>query len=145
MEEFLSKFISEYGAAGLFVWSFLSATVLPLASEGAVYIAVKYGISTTDTVIWASAGNCLACVLNYYLGVFFEKKMHGKLAASRFGRKALDWMHKHGLWSLLLSWTPFLGDPLTVVAGIARVNFFWFIVIVFSLRILRYIIVAGIV
>lgn len=105
-------------------------------------IAIQFGISKTDTVMWASAGNCLACVLNYYLGVFFDTKMHAKLAQSRFGRKALDWLHTHGLWSLLASWLPFIGDPLTVVAGIARVNFFWFMVIVFSLRIIRYIVVA---
>jgi membrane protein YqaA with SNARE-associated domain len=138
----MADLVATYGVFGLFVWSFLSATVLPMSSEAALAVAIAGGIPEMEALIWASVGNCLACALNYYLGVFFEKKMHGKLVESRFGRKALDWMHRHGLWSLLLSWTPFLGDPLTVVAGIARVNFFWFAVIVFSLRILRYAVVA---
>ncbi|MES2765884.1 MAG: YqaA family protein [Bacteroidota bacterium] len=144
MEEFLKEFIGNYGLAGLFLWSFLSATVLPLASEAAVVIAIQFGISKTDTVIWASAGNCLACVFNYYLGAYFRVKMQKKLEESRFGRKSLEWMQKYGLWSLLASWLPFIGDPLTIVAGIARVNFLWFVVIVFTLRIVRYIVVAGI-
>lgn len=138
----MTNFVASYGVFGLFAWSFLSATILPLSSEAALAGAIELGISKTDALIWASLGNCLACVLNYYLGVFFDTKMHGKLVESRFGRKSLDWMHRHGLWSLLASWLPFVGDPLTVVAGIARVNFFWFSAIVFSLRIIRYAVVA---
>jgi membrane protein YqaA with SNARE-associated domain len=47
-------------------------------------------------------------------------------------------MERWGVWSLLASWLPFVGDPLTVVAGTARIRLLWFILIVFGLRIIRY-------
>ena len=61
-----------------------------------------------------------------------------RLEASRSGRTAIAWMQRHKVWSLLASWLPFVGDPLTVVAGTVRLQFAWFVGIVFSLRILRY-------
>ena len=42
------------------------------------------------------------------------------------------------MWSLLLSWTPFLGDPLTVVAGLMRTPFWLFVTIVALAKTGRY-------
>jgi membrane protein YqaA with SNARE-associated domain len=86
----------------------------------------------------ASSGNILAIILNYYLGYFLYEKTKTKLLSSKVGKKAFIYGHRYGLWALLLSWLPVIGDPLTIVAGLVRVNFVWFVIIAGSLRIGRY-------
>ncbi len=89
-------------------------------------------------MVAASSGNVLAIILNYYLGYFLYEKTKVKLFHSSLGKKAFLWGHKYGYSALLLSWLPLIGDPLTIVAGLVRLNFVWFIVIAGILRVLRY-------
>lgn len=119
--------------AGLFVTSFLAATILPLSSE-----AVLAGVALTTTqdrlLLWsvATVANTLGAVLNWSLGRwgarfhdrpwFPVKPATYEAAAARFRR----W----GAWSLLLSWLPVVGDPLTLVAGAAGVQFWPFLLLV---------------
>jgi membrane protein YqaA with SNARE-associated domain len=58
--------------------------------------------------------------------------------------KAAAWYRKYGRWSLLLSWAPFIGDPLTVVAGALREPFASFCLIVLVAKLGRYLVVAGV-
>jgi membrane protein YqaA with SNARE-associated domain len=51
----------------------------------------------------------------------------------------MAWMERWGHWSLLGSWLPFVGDPLTIVAGTVRVHLLWFVLIVCGLRVLRFV------
>nr|HPR17673.1 DedA family protein [Candidatus Cloacimonadota bacterium] len=74
----------------------------------------------------------------YWVG----KPLIPKLEKSKNRRRALRYISKYGSWSLLLSWTPFLGDPLTIAAGIFRENFLKFSLIVYSLRIIGYAVIA---
>ena len=76
------------------------------------------------------------------MGFLIGKPLIPKLEKSKSGRKALEYSTKYGTWSLLISWVPFLGDPLTIAAGIFRVNFLKFSLIVYSLRIVGYAIIA---
>ncbi len=124
----------------LFLTSFLAATILPFSSEIALYTALKNGMDPITALFSASSGNILAIVTNYYLGYFLYKKTKKKLLASQTGKKAYLLGHRYGYIALLLSWLPVIGDPLTLVAGIIRLNFLWFILISATLRILRYII-----
>lgn len=126
----------------LFVLSFIAATIVPLSSEAALWGGIVAGISVPEAVIACSAGNCLACLVNYALGWFIGEKVQAKLEASRSGRKAMEWMQRYGLWSLLLSWLPVIGDPLTIVAGLGRIPLVFFIPIVWTLRIARYILLV---
>lgn len=119
--------------ASLFVTSFLAATILPLSSE-----AVLAGVALTTTqdrlLLWsvATVANTLGAVLNWSLGRwgarfhdrpwFPVKPATYEAAAARFRR----W----GAWSLLLSWLPIVGDPLTLVAGAAGVQFWPFLLLV---------------
>jgi membrane protein YqaA with SNARE-associated domain len=89
-------------------------------------------------LLFASIGNVLAIVLNYLLGYFFYEKMHTKLESSVVGKKSLLLGHKYGYAFLPLTWLPIVGDPLTIVAGVLRLNFFWFFVVAGGLRIGRY-------
>lgn len=139
------EFLLDYGLLGLFLASFLAATLLPFSSELAVIGAVSIGFSKVDVLIWASAGNVLACIFNYGLGYYFRKKTLPKIQASNWGQKALRSWEKYGYWSLLLNWAPLIGDPITVAAGLGRFNFLYFLCFVLLLRVGRYILVLQII
>ncbi|KAB2881584.1 DedA family protein [bacterium] len=147
MESFVSLYqdlISSYGSLGVFFLSFLAATLLPFSSELILLTGIKTGIPQESALIAASLGNCLGCLFNYGLGFLFADKAEAKLISSRAGRLAVKWMKDYGTWSLLGSWLPVIGDPLTIVGGLMKVQLWKFIFIVFTLRILRYLAVAGV-
>jgi len=93
---------------------------------------------TYTALVVASSGNILAIILNYYLGFWLYEKTKTKLLKSKVGNKAYLYGHKWGYGALLLSWLPIIGDPLTLVAGLVRLKFVWFVIIAGILRIARY-------
>ncbi len=125
-------------ATALFFAAFLAATIFPFSSEAALVAALSAGMEPSLALTSASAGNILAILLNYALGFLLYEVTHNRLEASRSGRKALEWGHKHGYWALAFSWLPVIGDPITLVAGVMRLNLLWFVLIAGSLRIVRY-------
>ena len=126
----------------LFIISFLAATILPLSSE-----LVLSTILLTDSfdkyllLVVASFGNILGSSVNWYLGkkilIFKDKKWFP--ANERQIAKGEIYFKKYGIWSLLLAWVPIIGDPLTIVAGILRVKFFTFLLLISISKISRYI------
>ena len=126
----------------LFVSAFLAATILPFSSELAFVAALKNDMPFVHALFFASSGNILAIIFNYYLGYFLYEKTKRKLFHSFIGKKAFLYGHKYGYFALLLSWLPVIGDPLTIVAGLVRLKFVWFVIIAGSLRIVRYIFLA---
>ncbi len=126
----------------LFIISFLAATILPLSSE-----LVLSTMLLTDSfdkyllLVVASFGNILGSSVNWYLGkkilIFKDNKWFP--ANERQIAKGEIYFKKYGIWSLLLAWVPIIGDPLTIVAGILRVKFFTFILLVSISKISRYI------
>ncbi len=126
----------------LFIISFLAATILPLSSE-----LVLSTMLLTDSfdkyllLVVASFGNILGSSVNWYLGkkilIFKDKKWFP--ANEKQIAKGEIYFKKYGIWSLLLAWVPIIGDPLTVVAGILRVKFFTFFLLVSISKISRYI------
>lgn len=105
---------------GLFGAAFLSATVLPFQSEVILFsklMAEHYQVVLL--VLVASIGNIAGSCVNWFLGRFiahFENRAWFPLSKAQVA-KAEGWYHRHGRWSLLLSWVPIIGDPLTIVAG----------------------------
>jgi membrane protein YqaA with SNARE-associated domain len=137
--------IAEY--AGLFAAAFLSATVLPFQSE-----VVLFGLLLTEHYRWwllvlvASIGNTLGSAVNWLLGRLlaqFEDRPWFPVKRETIMR-AEKWYHRYGRWSLLLSWLPFIGDPLTVVAGVLREPLPVFLVLVALAKTARYFAVAAI-
>jgi len=122
----------------LFVTAFLAATILPFSSEAAFLLALNSDMPIFSALLFASTGNILAIIVNYFLGYFIYEKTKDKLFASKVGVKAYRFGHKYAYFALLLSWLPILGDPLTIVAGLVRLKFIYFILIAGSLRVLRY-------
>ena len=125
----------------LFLISFLAATIFPLSSE--LTLASLLYTSEHNSfilIIAASLGNILGSIFNWLLGFYLFEYINKKwfpfkenqinTAARRF--------RKFGVWSLLFAWVPIIGDPLTFVAGILRINFLIFLVLVMVGKISRY-------
>ena len=138
--------LGQFGVySGLFIAAFLAATILPAQSEaGLAALILTSPASVTLLVATASLGNILGAVVNWYLGRGinrFTGKPWFPATADQLSR-ATSWYHRYGRWSLLLSWVPFIGDPLTVVAGIMREPLLRFLLIVGLAKTGRYIVVA---
>ncbi|WP_262032249.1 YqaA family protein [Microvirga sp. Mcv34] len=136
--------VLEYG--GLLLAAFLSATVLPFQSE-----VVLFGLLITEHYQWwllilvASVGNTLGSAVNWLVGRLlsrFEGRPWFPVKRETIER-AEHWYHRYGRWSLLLSWLPFIGDPLTIVAGVLREPFLIFVAIVAVAKTARYFAVAA--
>ena len=128
----------------LFFISFLAATILPFSSE--LTLAGLISTSNYDNLILlvvASFGNVLGSVFNWSLG-FYSRNLSTKkwfpFKETQIGRSS-KWFSKFGKWSLLFAWLPIVGDPLTFVAGLLRVKFLDFIILVAIGKVSRYFIV----
>ena len=102
------------GLWALFVSSFLAATLLPGGSEVVLYGVLKLHPEQYWTaIIVATLGNTLGALSSYVIGRFLPR-----------GRpvKGLAVLQRYGSVVLLLSWLPFIGDPLCVAAGWLRIH-----------------------
>ena len=133
--------------AGLFFAALLSATILPFQSEVVLFgMLLTHHYSAVALVLVASLGNILGSCLNWLMGRFlarFEDRPWFPLRRDKI-EKAEGWYHRYGRWTLLLSWVPVIGDPLTIVAGVLREPFPIFLALVSMAKIGRYLAVAGI-
>ena len=132
--------------AGLFLAALLAATVLPMQSEALLVGLLLTGdYPVAALLVTASLGNVLGAVLNWLLGRGLERFRDRRwfpVSAARL-EQARAWYHRWGRWSLLLSWAPIIGDPLTLVAGVLREPFSSFIVIVTLAKLARYLVLAA--
>ena len=133
------------GIAALFLSAFLAATILPLSSEAVLAaLTATEGPDVLLLVAVATVGNTLGALVNWLLGRFCLRWRDRKwfpvkaLALAR----ATRWFQHWGSWTLLFAWLPVVGDPLTLVAGILRVNFWLFLALVASGKAVRYFAVA---
>ena len=126
----------------VFVSSFLSATLVPFASEIALVAALAAGANLHWVVISATVGNTTGAIVNWILGRYIERwRDRPWFPANRTQlEKASAWFRKYGVWSLLLAWMPLVGDALTVIAGLMRVHILPFLVLVGIGKALRYIV-----
>ncbi len=133
---------------GLFLSAFVAATILPAQSE-----TVLTGLILLDRVpvgvlvVVASVGNVAGSVLNWGLGRAIERYRDRRWFPVRpvMLTRATGWYHRYGKWSLLLSWVPIIGDPLTLVAGVLREEFWRFLLLVSIAKTGRYIFLAFVV
>ena len=142
LSPWMLEMLQQYGFWALLVISFVAATIVPLSSEVAMIASIVFGLNWIEAVAACSIGNCFAVSLNYGMGALIGKPLIPRLERSKGGRKAKNWVQKYGLYSLWLSWTPIFGDPITIAAGVFKLNLLKYILIVFSLRIFRYAIVG---
>ena len=128
----------------LFVISFLAATILPFSSElTLVGLIATSNYDNLLLLIVASFGNVLASVINWVLGFYSRNLTTKKWFPFKYKQieNSSKWFSKFGQWSLLFAWVPFIGDPLTLVAGLLRVKFLEFLILVMIGKISRYIVI----
>lgn len=126
----------------LFISAFGAATLLPLQSEAVLiglFIQNKHAVWMLIAV--TSLGNILGSCVNWYLGLKIEQFKDKKWfpISEPNMQKAQKTYQKYGYWSLLLSWVPIIGDPITLIAGLLKENFVRFLLIVSIAKIGRYI------
>jgi membrane protein YqaA with SNARE-associated domain len=132
----------------LLLISFLAATILPLSSELALGSLLRTKEYNSFILIGtASLGNILGSVFNWLLGFYLFKYINKKWFPFKVNQinAASKRFRKLGVYSLLFAWIPIIGDPLTFIAGILKVNFLLFIVLVTIGKISRYFFVYALV
>lgn len=131
---------------GLFLTAFAAATILPLQSEAVLVGLLLAGThSPAALVLVATIGNVLGSVVNWLLGRGIDRFRDHKWFPAKPAAldRAAARYHRWGRWSLLLSWAPFIGDPLTVMAGVLREPLWSFIAIVTLAKAGRYLALAA--
>jgi len=127
--------------AVLFTSALVAATILPMQSEAVlVTLLVTGDKSIAWLVIIATLGNVLGSVINWYLGRFllhFQNRSWFPVSGDQLA-KAEKWYAGYGRWSLLASWMPVIGDPITVIAGVLGERFIPFVILVTIAKGARY-------
>lgn len=131
---------------GMAAWAFLAATLLPFSSEVGLWTGVAKGhLDPVGLFTAATVGNVAGSCLNWWLGSQLAK--FGDAPWSPIKPSALAAAHRRfmrwGVWSLLFSWVPIVGDPLTFVAGFLGVSMKIFLPLVAVGKAARYIVVVA--
>ena len=128
----------------LFTVAFMVATIVPFGSE--MYFATLVSLNKYNNLfllIAASIGNVLGSVFNWVCGYYinyFIKKPWFPIKKDKI-TKATAIFNEYGKWSLLLSWVPFIGDPITFVAGTLRFSLVQFLILVSIGKVGRYLVI----
>lgn len=123
----------------LFSTAFISATLFPLGSEALLIYDITQGHNIYLLLFFATFGNSLGSVVNYFLGLKGEEYLiNKKLLNEKYIIKAKTYFDKYGAWSILFSWLPIIGDPITFVAGVLKYDFKKFLILVVVAKFSRY-------
>ncbi|HRH67871.1 MAG TPA: YqaA family protein [Flavobacteriales bacterium] len=137
---------AEAGLWGLFMASFLAATILPFSSEALLGIMAAGAWSSLSLLLAASIGNTLGGLTNYGLGRWVpEEKLMGRLRIDT--AKADRWrglVHRYGAWAALLCWLPVIGDPIAIALGLFRAPLLPSVALMFIGKTARYAVLLGI-
>jgi membrane protein YqaA with SNARE-associated domain len=138
------EYFTELGYIGLFIAAFLAATILPLSSEIVLGALLLTNLSPITLVVVATIGNVLGSITNYALGYWAGMGVIRKWLKMSEGEfvRAEQRFTKYGLFSLCFAWVPIIGDPLTVAAGVLRIRLLWFIILVTTGKLTRYIVIS---
>ena len=127
----------------LFITSLISATLFPLGSEALLIYDIKEGYNLYLLLLFATIGNSLGSVINYFLGLKGEEYLIKKsLLKEEYIIKSKNYFDKYGAFSILFSWLPIVGDPITFVAGILKYDFKKFLILVIVAKFSRYLFLA---
>lgn len=133
--------------SALFLSALFAATILPGQSElGLAYLVTSQPAGAVLFIAVASIGNTLGSLVTWGLGLGvnrFKSRPWFPVSPERLA-KAEIWYRGYGYWSLLLSWAPVIGDPLTLAAGVMREPFWRFLLLVAVAKTGRYLVVAAV-
>ena len=134
----------EFGYLGLFIGSFLAATILPLGSEPILLALLYANLDPFLLLFTATAGNTLGGLTSFGLGYlgkweWVEKRL--KISEKQL-LKSQKYIDKYGVWAALLTWVPFIGDPIAVTLGFFKLNIWKVAVLMLIGKFLRYYIIV---
>lgn len=132
--------------AGMFLAALVAATILPAQSEAVLAGLLVAGQQPPWLLILvASVGNTAGSCINWLLGTTIERFRYKRWfpVKEESLERAQRWYRRYGKWSLLLSWVPLIGDPLTLAAGVMRERFLVFFAIVATAKTARYVVLAA--
>lgn len=111
--------IPQVGLGSVFLVSFVSATLVPMGSEPAVFAVIKLNPAMYwITILVATAGNTLGGAVDYWMG-YGTRQTFAKERKTRW----FHWLERFGAKTMLLSWVPVIGDPICTLAGWLRLPF----------------------
>ena len=136
--------LPKYGLSTVFVVAFVSATLLPLGSEPAVFGLVKLNPALFwPAVLAGTAGNTLGGAFTWWNGYIaeqaYERMKHSKPPDAR----ALRWLERLGAKACLFSFLPVVGDPLCAVAGWLKLPFLYCVIYMAIGKFARYVVMTA--
>jgi membrane protein YqaA with SNARE-associated domain len=136
--------VPQVGLVTVFVVSLVSATLLPMASVPAVYGLVKLNPELFwPALLVATAGNTAGGAISYWMGYGAERAYETLARRTPTDARALKWLERFGPPACLLSWLPFVGDPLCAVAGWLKLPFWPCVGYMAIGKFLRYLVYVG--
>ena len=134
--------LPKFGLSTVFIVSFISATLLPLGSEPAVFGLIKLNPELFwPTILVATAGNTLGGAVDWWMG-FGAHRAVDKYKGSATYTKALQWLERLGPKACIFSFLPIVGDPLCAVAGWLKLSFWPCVMYMAIGKFLRYVIIT---
>ncbi|MCM1128398.1 MAG: DedA family protein [Alistipes senegalensis] len=131
--------VPEIGLTSVFILCFVSATLLPMGSEPAVFAVIAADASLFWPVMAvATAGNTLGGVLNYWIGLGTREAF----AREKQQTRLFGWLSRYGAKTMLFSWLPGIGDPLCTLAGWLRLPFWPSVFYMAAGKFLRYLVMT---
>jgi membrane protein YqaA with SNARE-associated domain len=135
--------LPEVGLGTVFVVALISATLLPMGSEPAVFALVKLNPDLFwPAVLVASVGNTLGGAITYWMGLGAHAAVD-KASGHATQVHALDWLQRFGPKACLLAWLPVVGDPLCAVAGWLKLPFWPCLGYMAVGKLVRYVLMTG--
>lgn len=119
MLDFFIELFGSFGLIGLFLISFLAATILPFSSEAVLWLFIQENKHAFPILlVAASLGNILGGTTNYFLGL-----LGNKLFVKKISPRSSLIANKYGFAAAFLSWVPIIGDPILVALGVFKADF----------------------
>lgn len=116
--------LPQFGLSAVFIIALISATLLPMGSEPAVFALVKLKPDMFwPVIVVATLGNTAGGVISWWMGYGAERAYERARQRKPPDARALQWLQRFGAKACLLSWLPVVGDPLCAVAGWLRLPF----------------------
>ncbi len=135
--------LPEFGLTTVFIVSLLSATLLPVGSEFAVFGLVKLDPSLFwPAMAVATLGNTIGGGISWWMG-YGAEQLYERTQKRQFEARALTWLKSFGPKACLLSWLPGVGDPLCAVAGWLKLPFWPCLGYMAIGKFLRYVTMTG--
>ena len=136
--------LPKFGLSTVFIVAFVSATLLPLGSEPAVFGLIKLNPDMFwPAVLVATAGNTLGGAVTWWMGYGAERVYENVSHHKPPNARALRWLERWGAKGCLLSWLPIVGDPLCAVAGWLRLPFWPCVVYMAIGKFARYVVMTA--